>query len=72
MPSIIIPIDTLILRLHTMMVCNDTTRLKAAIAEELQVAENDVEVELVRDSGNVLCKVTVNGMHGHDISAALT
>ena len=54
------------------MMNDDTTRLKAAIVEELQVDENDVNVELVKDTGKVLCKVTVNGMQGDDIKAALT
>ncbi len=72
MPYSIIPIDTLISKLNTMMMNDDTTRLKAAIVEELQVDENDVNVELVKDTGKVLCKVTVNGMQGDDIKAALT
>ena len=72
MPYSIIPIDTLISKLNTMMMNDDTTRLKAAIVEELQVDENDVNVELVKDTGKVLCKVTVNGMQGDDIKRALT
>ena len=72
MPYSIIPIDTLINKLNTMMMNDDTTRLKAAIVEELPVHENDVQVDLVKDTGKVLCKVTVNGMQGDDIKAALT
>ncbi len=72
MPYSIIPIDTLINKLNTMMMNDDTTRLKAAIVEELQVDENDVQVDLVKDTGKVLCKVTVIGMQGDDIKRALT
>jgi hypothetical protein len=68
----IIPIDVLINKLHTMVVNDDTTHLETAIVKELKVAESDVTVESIRDTGKVLCKVSVNGMQGDDIRIALT
>jgi hypothetical protein len=72
MPYSIIPINTLINKLNTMMMNDDTARLQAAIVDKLQVDENDVQVDLVKDTGKVLCKVTVKGMQGDEIKAALT